>query len=111
MHKNTLKLNGKPSEIKIQNPPKVFLVMSQMTTFVGKLTFTMLNWGVRRSIVATFAAIRLQGPRFKPRPRQKFETRFLLHAHPCSASGATTSGTIEPVPSLETHRKSKQVKG
>src|SRR6218665_645201 len=42
------------------------------------------------SLVVTFAAIKLQGPRFKPRPRQKFETRFLLHVHPCSASGTTT---------------------
>ena len=49
--------------------------------------------GVRRSLVVTFAAIRLQGPRFKPRPGQKFETRFLFPAHPCSATGTTTSGT------------------
>src|SRR6218665_1871090 len=37
--------------------------------------------GVRRSLVATFAAIRLRGPRFKPRPGQKFETRILLQSH------------------------------
>src|SRR6218665_1050100 len=34
------------------------------------------------SLVLMFAAIRLQGPRFKPRPGQKFGSRFLLHAHP-----------------------------
>src|SRR6218665_2682198 len=38
-------------------------------------------------------AIKLQGPRFKPRPGQKSEMRFLFHAHLCSASGTTTSGT------------------
>ena len=48
---------------------------------------------MRHSLVVTFAAIRLQGPRFKFRPRQKLETRFLLHVHPCSSSGTTTSGT------------------
>src|SRR6218665_1855696 len=48
---------------------------------------------VRYSLVVTFVAIRMQGLRFKPRTGQKFETRFLLHAHPCSASGITTSGT------------------
>src|SRR6218665_2569710 len=45
------------------------------------------------SLVVKFTAIRLQGLLFKPRPEQKFETRFLLHAPPCSASGTTTSGT------------------
>src|SRR6218665_180556 len=48
------------------------------------------------SLVITFAAIKLQDPtcacRFKPRPLQKFETRFLLLARICSASGTTTSG-------------------
>ena len=43
--------------------------------------------GVRRSLVG------LQGPRFKLRPGQKFETRFLVFVHLCSASGATLSGT------------------
>src|SRR6218665_1365462 len=37
--------------------------------------------GVRRSLVVTFAAIRLRGPRFKTRPGQKLEMRFLLRAH------------------------------
>src|SRR6218665_4158055 len=34
-------------------------------------------------------------PRFEVLPRlgQKFGSRFLLHAHPCSASGTTTSGS------------------
>jgi len=32
--------------------------------------------------LVTFASIRLRGPGFKPRPGQKFETRFLLHSHP-----------------------------
>ena len=49
---------------------------------------------VRSSLVVPFAAITLQGSRFKPRPGQKSETRFLLHVHPCSASGTTTSDTI-----------------
>ena len=49
--------------------------------------------GVHCSLVVTFVAIRLQGLRLKSRPGQKFETRFLLHAHPCSASGTTTLGT------------------
>ena len=52
-----------------------------------------LKGGVHCSLVVTFAAIRLLCPRFKLRPGQKFQTRFLLHAHPCSASGTTTSGT------------------
>src|SRR6218665_1377107 len=39
---------------------------------------------VRRSQMVTFAAIRLRGPGFKPRPGQKFETGFLLHSHPSS---------------------------
>ena len=43
--------------------------------------------GMRCNLVVTFAAIRLQGPRFKPRPGQKFETRFLLHVHSCSPLG------------------------
>src|SRR6218665_1878106 len=49
--------------------------------------------GVSGSLVITFAAIRLQGPSFKSRPRKKFLTRFLLHALPWSVSGTTTSGT------------------
>ena len=43
--------------------------------------------GVRCSRVVTFAAIRLRGPGFKPRPGQKFETRFLLHSHPSGGEG------------------------
>src|SRR6218665_2702488 len=39
-----------------------------------------ISFVVRRSLVVTFAAFRLQGSRFKPRSGQKFETRFLLHA-------------------------------
>ena len=39
-------------------------------------------YGVRRSLVITLVAIRLQGPRFKPRPGRKFGTRLLLDAHP-----------------------------
>ena len=38
--------------------------------------------GVRRSRVVKFAAIRLRGPGFKPRPGQKFKMRLLLHSHP-----------------------------
>src|SRR6218665_2585119 len=57
------------------------------------LSYSFMYKGVRRSLVVTFAAIRPRGPRFKPRPGQKFETRFLFHAHFCSASGTTTSGT------------------
>src|SRR6218665_59438 len=35
-----------------------------------------------RSLAVTFAAIRLRGPRFKPRPGKTFETRFVFYAHP-----------------------------
>ena len=45
--------------------------------------------GVCRSRVVMFAAIRLWGPRFKPRPGQKFETRFLLHSHPGGGEGVS----------------------
>src|SRR6218665_1466653 len=34
-------------------------------------------------------AIRLRGPGFKPRPGQKFETRFLLHSHPSGGEGVS----------------------
>jgi len=51
------------------------------------------------SLVVTFAAIKLQGPRLKPRPGQKFETKFLLQTHQCSASETTTSGTVYQSPS------------
>src|SRR6218665_1803014 len=45
---------------------------------------------MRRSRVVTFAAIRLQGPGFKPRPgEQEFETRFLLHPHPSGGEGVS----------------------
>ena len=53
--------------------------------------------GVRRSLVVTIMAIRLQGPRFKPRPGQKFETRFMLHAHPCSGT-TPSSNRASPKP-------------
>ena len=69
------------------------------------LIFSFSIFGVRGSLVITFAAIRLQGPRFKPRPGQKFETRFLLHAHPCSKPPGTQYRVLEPVPSVGTHRK------
>src|SRR6218665_3610855 len=39
----------------------------------GKLVKYQSNWGCRHSRVVTFTAIRLRGPGFKPRPRQKFE--------------------------------------
>src|SRR6218665_3598685 len=45
--------------------------------------------GVHRSRVVMFAAIRLRGPGFKPRPGQKFETRFLLHSHPSGGEGVS----------------------
>src|SRR6218665_1626844 len=45
--------------------------------------------GVRSSRVVTFAAIRLRGPGFKPRPGQKFETRLLLHSHPSGGEGVS----------------------
>src|SRR6218665_253273 len=54
--------------------------------------------GVRRSVVVKFAAIRLPGPRFKPRPGQKFETRFLGPQH----------WIPEPVPNLETHHQQSE---
>ena len=42
--------------------------------------------GVFGSLVVMFAAIRLPGPRFKPRPGQKFGSRFMLPAHPKTSS-------------------------
>ena len=45
--------------------------------------------GVHRSRVVTFAAIRLWGPGFKPRPGQKFEARFLLHSHSSGGEGVS----------------------
>ena len=44
---------------------------------------------MRRSRVVTFAAIRLRGPEFKPRPGQKFETRLMLHSHPTGGDGVS----------------------
>src|SRR6218665_1609973 len=68
-----------------------------------------LKGGVRRSLVVTFAAIRLRGLRFKPHPQQKFETRFLLHAHPMLRLWDHNIELPEPVPKLETHHQ--QVEG
>src|SRR6218665_3309423 len=48
-----------------------------------------ITLGVRHSRVVTFAAIRLQGLGFKPRPEQKFETRFLLRSHPSGGEGVS----------------------
>src|SRR6218665_2011515 len=50
-------------------------------------------------------------PRFEvlPRPVQKFGSRFLLHAPPCSASGTTTSGT-RASPKPGTHLKCEKVR-
>src|SRR6218665_3284936 len=44
-----------------------------------------------------------------PRPEQKFGSSFLLHAHRCPPLGPQPR-VPEPVPSLETHLKSEQVK-
>src|SRR6218665_1734788 len=65
--------------------------------------------GVRPSLMVTFAAIRLRGPTFKPRPGQKLEPRFLLHAHPVLRLMGPQHWVPEPIPSLETHHQ--QVKG
>src|SRR6218665_96450 len=54
--------------------------------------------GVRRSRVVTFAAIRLRGPGFKPRPGQKFETRFMLHSQPSGGEG------VSPMQGVATRR-------
>src|SRR6218665_3419633 len=69
--------------------PSVYCNLSTYLKCTGvlKVYWNVLEFGVRRSLVVMFAAIRLQ---FKPWPGQKFETRFLLRAHPCSASGTTT---------------------
>src|SRR6218665_1555407 len=40
--------------------------------------------------MVTFAATRLRGSGFKPRPGQKFETRFLLHSHPSGGEGVSS---------------------
>src|SRR6218665_2026502 len=39
--------------------------------------------------------------RLKPRPGQKFRSKFLFHAHPYSASRTTNQWIQEPVPSQE----------
>src|SRR6218665_2559548 len=58
-----------------------------------------VQWGVRRSPVVTFAAIILQGPRFKPRPGQTFEMRFLHHAcAPHTPPRGPQHEVPEPVP-------------
>src|SRR6218665_3279659 len=44
-----------------------------------------------------------------PRPGQKFGSSFLIHTHRCPPLGPHHRGP-EPVPSLETHLKSEQVK-
>src|SRR6218665_1168129 len=62
-----------------------------------------LNGGwVRCNLVVKFTAIRLlQGPRFKPWLWQISELRFLLYAHPYSASGTTISGNrASPKPGI-----------
>src|SRR6218665_3199654 len=70
-----------------------------------------LKGGVRGSLVATSAAARCQGPiEVLPRPGQKFGSSFLLHAHRCSASETTTSGT-RASPKPGNSPKSEQVKG
>src|SRR6218665_2741787 len=50
---------------------------------------TVFIYWVRRSRVVTFAAIRLRGPGFKPRPVQKFENRFLIHSQPSRCEGVS----------------------
>ena len=63
-------------------------MLAQVNLDTAHCTPTKCNYtGVRRSRVVTFAAIRLLGPWFKPRPGQKFETRFLLHSHPSGGEG------------------------
>src|SRR6218665_2451404 len=67
--------------------------------YYAMMCYVMLGYGrvmlchamreVRRSRVVTFAAIRLRGPGFKLRPRQKFEARFLLHSHPSGGEGVS----------------------
>src|SRR6218665_3864716 len=58
------------------------------------------------AMMVTFVAVRLQCPRFKPRPGQKFEMRFLLHAHPDPLLGPRNQ-VSEQVPRLETQLKSE----
>src|SRR6218665_944284 len=45
-----------------------------MVIFIIKFTLMLRGYGVRRSLVVTFAAIRLQGPRFTPRGGDLGET-------------------------------------
>ena len=44
---------------------------------------------MRRRRAVTFTAIRLRGPGFKPRPGQKFETRFPIHSHSSGGEGVS----------------------
>jgi len=53
-----------------------------------------MNKEVRGILVVTLDC---QGPRFKPRLGQKFESIFLLHAHPKNPATGTKSGTcVDP---------------
>src|SRR6218665_2669699 len=49
-------------------------------TYTHAHRYTVYSLGLRHSRVVTFAAIRLRGSGFKPRPGQKFETTFLLYS-------------------------------
>src|SRR6218665_1068717 len=60
------------------------LIVSRVFTGAGNKRAYMYIYkrGACGSLVITFAAITLPGPRFKPRPGQTFLSRCLLHAHP-----------------------------
>jgi len=60
-----------------------------LSPLVRSEDFLITQLDVRRSQLVTFAAIRLQGPGFKPPPGPKFETRFLLHSHPSGGKGVS----------------------
>jgi len=62
--------------------------------------------GIRRIRAVTFAAIRLQGPRFKPGQGRNWKRDLCFMRTPAPPLGSQCR-VPEPVPSLETHRRSE----
>src|SRR6218665_2924724 len=69
-----------------------------------------LKGGVRSNLVVTLAAARFQGPRFYPGQGINLDRDFCSMHTPVPPLGPKHQ-VPEPVPSLETHLKSEQVKG
>src|SRR6218665_2113627 len=69
-----------------------------------------LKGGVRGSPVVTFAAARCQDPKFHPGQGRNLDRDFCFMRTPVPTLGPKHQ-VPEPVPSLETHLKTEQVKG